>query len=95
MELKGSREISTHLVKVWGAIRDANQWLDNNQIAAKAGVYSRTTRQHTRMLVAEGLVEMLKMSPGYKFRLHPKLAADHPLVQEIERVAEALGTAIS
>ena len=65
-------EISVHQVRIYVALKDANAWMTNKQIAELAGVAERTARQLTFNLVKLGVLDLAEVFPAHKYRMSEK-----------------------
>lgn len=87
--MKSDDEISVPEAKIFRVLRDnKGKWLTNLQIEELCKGNNRTIRMYTKRFVLLGLLDVLKVFPGYRFRWSDKGATKNR--QYVARVEEVL-----
>ena len=92
MGKEAKTEVSLHEVLVWRGLD--KKWRTHKEIFKKIGgkVAERTVRAHTQKLVALGLIEVVEVFPGHRYRIKAtSTVSDY--IKRLEAAAEAFGVA--
>lgn len=81
-------EISIHEIRTVQTLRDSKTWMTNSEIAKKSSIAERTARLHTLRLLHLGLLDVIKMYPGYRYRWSQK--SEHRNKAYLQRIEIAI-----
>jgi hypothetical protein len=89
-----TNEVSLHRLKVYLFVKQAREWLTNEDIAKGAGVAPRTARQHTRGLVGLGILDQAEVFPAHRFKISAKAdTRNKAYMLRLERASEVFNLA--
>ena len=87
-----SHEISLQLLKVYDCVDEHGTWITNKAIAAKTGIPPRTVRHNTRGLADRGIIEEMRTSPDFVYRIAENAWEHHPqYLTGLEQAREVFG----
>lgn len=86
------REVSVHEVRIFEVLRsEPNIWFTIAELREQANVARRTAALHAKRFVDSGLLDVMEMYPGFRYRWAKKAGSrDAGYLRRLEQAAEVL-----